>query len=536
MALAVFLTWLILWPLNIPLGIPGEWVWERAEPNSDLLFNLALVALAAGLHYVFVGAGLRALYTAGKAQTGIWVSLLALASFSWLWIVQDSGTPATSLGKTPFVLYYEATSGYFFQARYEVTNTAEFLANYDAMMAQGDVLHIGTHPPGLFLWFRWLGQLVDQSPALVTWAKSLEPETVREAFAVLAKNTAITNHPLTPNDRAILWLSALAAQALAALAVIPLFLLVRELTTDECRNRTAWLAAAYWPTAPAVAIFLPKSDAIFPTFALVALWLVVRGLRTKNLGYFIAASTILWLGMIASLAFLPIALIAAATIAQWYATTTSQPPSPPRSPVSRLVFPLAISAATFALLTFLFSWFCSLNLPFVWSWNYHNHAGFYTQFTRTYWKWLLATPIEITFALGLPVVSLAIWKSSFALRQLLERPQAQPAPVNTPIAPNLARVSFPPFTPAIGFVVTCFAIVALLWITGKNSGEAARLWLIFMPLFLVALGTIEGQPLPPTKQRPSPTLEEVGLIVLAAQLAVSALTVSRIAGFQFTAS
>ena len=76
-----------------------------------------------------------------------------------------------------------------------------------------------------------------------------------------------------------LWFAALLAQAAAAATVIPLFVLLAE----RVDRRTAWFAAALWPLVPGIAVFLPKSDAVFPLFSILGpcLWLV--GWRRRSL-------------------------------------------------------------------------------------------------------------------------------------------------------------------------------------------------------------------------------------------------------------
>jgi len=71
------------------------------------------------------------------------------------------------------------------------------------------------------------------------------------------------------------------------------------------------MAAALWPLVPSLAVFLPKSDAIFPCLgtAFLALWLYGRDRRSPLMC--IAAGLVMWLGMFLSLALLPVALLAA---------------------------------------------------------------------------------------------------------------------------------------------------------------------------------------------------------------------------------
>ena len=77
----------------------------------------------------------------------------------------------------------------------------------------------------------------------------------------------------------MLWFATLLANAAAAATVIPLFVLL-ALFVDR---RTAWFAAALWPLVPGIAVFLPKSDAVFPLISILgpSLWLV--GWRKRSI-------------------------------------------------------------------------------------------------------------------------------------------------------------------------------------------------------------------------------------------------------------
>ncbi len=75
-----------------------------------------------------------------------------------------------------------------------------------------------------------------------------------------------------------------------------------------------------------------------------------------------------------------------------------------------------------------------LNLPAVWAYNYINHAGFYAQYPRTLWKWLLVNPLETAFAVGCPVAVIA----AFAVKKTVFRTGAGAA------SPHLACCSRAP--------------------------------------------------------------------------------------------
>src|SRR4029079_13506910 len=90
--------------------------------------------------------------------------------------------------------------------------------------------------------------------------------------------------------------------------------------------------------------------------------------------------------------------------------------------------------------------------------------------SRTYWKWLLINPLEFAIAAGLPLAVLAAWSLIRTARR-------------TPVSP-------------CGQVGAWLITIALLWISGKNMGEAARLWIILMPFLVWILGPVFEWPAP----------------------------------------
>jgi len=174
-------------------------------------------------------------------------------------------------------------------------------------------------------------------------------------------------------------------------------------------------------------------------------------------------------------------------------------------------------------LTSLFGWMTQCDLPAVWHWNYLNHARFYHEYPRTIWLWLLVNPLEVLLAAGPPLVGLA----TLALGR------------------NLSRRSLPAVAGSLVIVWL------LLYLSGKNRGEAARLWLLMMPtLPLLAAGwlTPRPQPVPPggigeghpgdlagsptlgVSVRPCPSHTPL-LFLLALQLGYALIVVSFVVGF-----
>jgi methylthioxylose transferase len=493
----------VLWLTPIPLGIPGEWVWDRIPFDSGewaaVLLGWISAALVGALYIGFALFAANRLESASRGQIAAWLTGLTIGGFAWLWAVQESPARVEyAMTKTAWALYYRGTEGYFDQARYEMRDVRSYLADYERLMAEGDVLHLGTHPPGLILFHRACLAACADLPGLRRLLIDTQPADFRRALDATEDFNFHTAHAVTPNDRAALWLAALITQALGAAALIPIYLLIRR---DHARA-PAWLSAAMWPLVPALAVFLPKSDALFPFLGALFLWLWLEGFRRGKLGMCFLAGAIFWLAMFLSLAILPIAS-AAALLTLWeglVCTAAERTVVRVRDWITRI----GAAAVGWVIPVALLAVLGRINLLAVWTWNYRNHAGFYQHYVRSYWLWLFANPIEFAFALGAPLalaVVLGVW---LELRGGWRSRAAGPAWCLT-------------------------AVWLLLWLSGKNMGEAARLWLIVMPwpVWLAAAyfsASNSSLPVGHISRRSA-------ILLLSLQMLVCLGTVTRVTGF-----
>lgn len=513
-----------LWWTSIPLGIPDEWAWERSVSEPDLIWNLGGGIVATAIIVAFVVQGWWRLDDSRSGrrtaiETAAWLIGLTAISFIWLWVVQELAPIKCRLGKAAFVLYYRSSSGYFTRARYVTPDAAELLADYEELMREGDVLHTGTHPPGLFLVFHGLISACESSPQLSAALDATQTYSFREACDVIAANNLrrAIPQPLLPIDRRILWLATLLAMFAASLMVIPLYALLRR----SISRPTAWACAALWPAIPAVAIFLPKSDAVFPLIGVTLLWVWLTAWDRRSIMLGMLAGLVAWCGLFCSLAFLPVLLVTATMTVgsirfaskiklESDSSTDSSIASQPLIGMRRWACILAAGSG-FAVPTFLLFLFARINLLNVWWLNYQNHAGFYRHYVRTYWKWLLVNPVELSFAAGWPVTLLAIIACWHTIRRI--RAHADPA-----TSSHLWKV--------VGPIVIVWG---LLWITGKNSGEAARIWILFIP-WMIWIAGIQFEAMSTTDSSFRVRQWQV-MSLLAIQYIVCLLTVGRVSGF-----
>ena len=131
----------------VPLGIPGEWDWNRIPVDeggtTTLLLGWSLAAIALLVYGVVVWIGATRLSNCSRTETAFWLVALATAGFCWLSLLQESPPEGYRTSKAVQVLYYPSSSGYFFEARYGLDDVSSFLGDYEQRMAEGDVLHVG---------------------------------------------------------------------------------------------------------------------------------------------------------------------------------------------------------------------------------------------------------------------------------------------------------------------------------------------------------------------------------------------------------
>jgi len=509
-----------LWGTRFPLGVSGEWTWQRITyADGDILDavlgTVVAVVLVVGF-LAFVRSGVNRIDRAGRLKTAGWLCGLWAFTVVLLWVIQQAVPGGYSAAKQMWVLYDHGSSGYFYEAVSSRDDTPTFLNNYAGKMAEGDVLHIGTHPPGLILLHRGFIGLCRSSPAVTRAVLAAQPRAYDDAFTTLKRQSSLAGEPLQQSDRAALWLAVVFTHVVAAATVVPLFLLVRR----DYGARAGWMTAAFWPFVPALGVFLPKSDALFPCLGLLFLWCWHGAMRRRSVFFAAAAGMMMWLGLMLSLALLPVALFAVLwTLRETFREAESAPDTRSlrgidwnrictKFPWGRVLTALlAFAAATVALYGVF-----DANLLDIWWHNYRNHAAFYRHeaHPRTWWKWLLVNAVELTLSVGVPVTILA----GYAVRQRFQASANRRKHQNGPL--------------------WCAVIViGLLWLSGKNMGEAGRLWLFLMPwgLWMTAGLWDSEAPAPPADNNGRKRRMRSWLMVLSLQAALCLATVLRVKAF-----
>jgi len=464
----------VLWLMSpmLPLGVPGEWgwsplYWTTAHPFA-WISNLILATAGIGL-VAWLSKWLSAVQVAESSRwrrSVVAGATMAVAMGWWLHLLGTIPAPF-GLARSPFVLFYPRMTGYYMAARYSNESTRDFLRNYESMLGKLNgperYLHLGTHPPGLTLLNRGFQAVTTNTPALVRLLEATMPDQIRDANETIRGESAISKREFTREDGAALWLITLVTM-LSAAACIPLIAGLLRMAGHSERSALRW--GSLWMFTPAVAVFLPKDDVLFAFPALLAGLLWLRGLALDSRWRAAAAGVVCFAGLFFSLAFLPVMLaLAIATVWMWSRESKAARLSGLTAVKNVKPRAGAMSAGLAGLLipVFIFLAGFETNITGIWRQNFENHAEFYEHNARSYGKWLVANVGELMFAAGPAVFVLALAGFVTVRRTGLTAPRASM------------------LGPA-GLIV-----LAILWLSGKNMGEAARLWIAFLPWLLLCI-------------------------------------------------
>lgn len=476
--------WLLAFAAGkIDIGVPGEWLWKRQSIGValDIAIPIGTAVIVIAAYLAIIRYFSRRIGSSSRAATLI-IPAVAMMSFFLLWAIQTCAPSPHRQLKPNWILYDWGASGYFDEAR-KVESLRAYFDNYEAEMAKGEVLHKGTHPPGLVVANFGLLRICRDSDSTSNAILATMPDSVATTFGELVPDST-----LPKNDRAALWLSVILTHLIAAFAVVPLYLLLRR----DLDAQRSLLVVSLWPLIPGLAVFLPKSDALYPLIGSLFLWLGIAAWEKDSIFRAAASALVFWIGMMLSLAMLPFAALAGI-----YSLLRWKQHGPNRKQATKFICGFG---GSFVGATAVFYAVTGIRLWKTWVMNFHNHAGFYEQFERTYSKWLIANPLELALTVGAPVLVMAVVGATLIFRKEA-RTQS--------IAP-----------------VSVLIVWALLWLSGKNMGEAARLWLLLTPMFIWASGSIFSQ-------LKDDALFRTWWIAALCQTVVCILTATIVNGFSF---
>jgi hypothetical protein len=129
---------------------------------------------------------------------------------------------------------------------------------------EGRSIHVLQSGPGLPLWYAALNRILAVFP-------DLSANLQKPLLPLQCHNYALLAYP--PQVWASAWFGIL-MPVWAGLTVFPLYVVSRRMGGDGA----AGLTVTWWPLIPALLAFTPTWNTIFPLLAVIAFWLLLRGL------------------------------------------------------------------------------------------------------------------------------------------------------------------------------------------------------------------------------------------------------------------
>ena len=412
------------------------WRWPYTSPSRETVQRLLPGVLTLAVYL----AGLTLLRNRRTAVFLTWVMLGAIAMpFAFLTLY---GSPVYELYTRTVSLL---TTGAYLKAA-EFTGLGELLHQWPNEMKAGEGFvhtHVSISPPGWPAIYLLATRLLEQFPAL-SEPLSLALRRMQCDNLIIMKHTSAQISSALVGMLAPVW---------AGLTVLPLYLLGRELSGDTSVRR----AIAWWPIVPAATLFVGTLNSPYPFLATITMLLLSIGLYRRRCHAVMGNVSLVLAGVFAVLcfainfAFAPLILLCGIFILLHQGFE------------SRNVFRRdVIEAGALFLLG-------ALSAMVI----YRLVAGHYLHdllrlamdqhldLNREYLPWVWLHLWDVILFAGLPIFGLFVINLFRKPRERVRR---------------------------LGSAVMITLIIMVL--SGTGRGETGRLWMFFMPLFLLGVGEL----------------------------------------------
>lgn len=386
---------------SLPLG-NSQWTWNYLNHplNSSFYFPL-LAVLALGL-LLFAALHLK---LKEKFYLPLLVAIVFVLQISFFSAGLDQPSPVL-LDK---IIRHSGVTSYFNDAQ-NINSLGEFLHEYPRLIP-GLQMHSQTHPPGPIVFFYGLIKL-----------------------------SQITGDSFNPA-----LCGAYAIVLIASSSVILIFYLTRELYD----RRTALIASGLYGLTPALIMFTPEMDQIYPLFFLILVYLLIKSFKRKKYFFAWLIGLLLAAFIFFSYLFLTFALAFFLIWVIYYLNTDRKD----KKTVAHFAIGSAVRIAlAFALVNLAYGVIFGNNIFDIYRASMPYHKAFLA--TKSYSLWLTYNLYDFILFLSLPVTFGII----FSLRK--------------------AKLNL-----MLWFSIAMLLIIDL---SGKNRGEVARIWLFLTPFTTIA--------------------------------------------------
>ena len=409
--------------LRGPAPYPPEWRWPYLFINTTqkIWFPLIIILLIITFYSQII--------SHQEEYLAKYEELLLLTAVLCLMLFQLSVTyfSRSGLGVLIHRVVDPGLNGYF-TASLSVKNHPDYLRRYNSFVLNLP-MHAKGHPPGAILLTHYFTQLVSPLSKLPLLTK-LHPRqsdvlSIWKSLSAAEKTSAI--------------LLSMFISFLSSLSLLPLYYLARFLYD----KKTALTTVLLFIFTPALTLFLPLYDVLYPLFSLLCVFTAMAALKHKNIFVAFLAGMLLYAGSFFSLSILPVIII---IIYIFFLNIFK----------SKNLYSY-LKPAAFYCIGVLSSYVFLKQV-----WDYDQLAVSRTVMTglahRSYWWWLIYNPYDFFIFSGVAASLLFISNFFIIKRRHI--------------------TNFPLF---VGFIL----MLIILDISGVYRAETGRVWLPFMPFLII---------------------------------------------------
>lgn len=444
--------------LDVYPGLRGGAGWQWAYQAPQAL--LPVIALAAGLVLYLIGL----LWLRPRTVSGSLAWIVVSGTLLAVLVVGISGDPFYTLFTrtvSPVQTGASALQARIMSDEGVLPTLQRWPQIMDEALGQ-NLIHFTTSPPGQVLLAQTAADVFD-SPALTGISTALS----RPLRLFQCSDEDVMRY--TRGEIASAGLFAYLMPLFAALTAVPLYLIARDLTGDR---RLAVNLASWWPLVPAVLMFAPTWNTVYPALCALSFWLLLRGLLRNRLGWTALAGLVMAFTTLLNFAVLPFFLLAGLFTLGFLRDIR-------RSVVFGLVFGLGV----------LVPWIIYTVVTGVSPLDILRQTfGAHSELVRRdYLPWLILHPYDVLLFTGLPAAVLAVLGAAKVIRDR----RLDPLGV---------------------FTLSMATTVLLVNIAGIVQGENARILIFYMPFLLnMGAGTLLGR----STSHDAPLLGAQALVLLA---------------------
>lgn len=447
---------LILFRL-MPLGVPGEFVFPYVkEPSFDPLALAACALPGVGIMAILIMI-LRRRHPLKKSEIVAILSVLVACSFLLHVTCSVFLSQGGVEGSMAHVMDQNGDGAYMFRA-FAIDDTWEYLEALEEELKgaheQGPFPHLPTHPPGFVLLFCVAKKMVLMDfPGTELLRSAILGDSLTEGKLRMIASAAC--------------LAAVGFWICAALLPVPTYLLARSFL----ERRPALIAAGLTALFPGTYLFNPITDQMLPLVATTVILLGVRAVIEKKRSYALAFGVTLALSINLTMAMVvPLGVVFFFGALHVY---SEQQKGDGQALPPLVKIGLRAGTGVAIVVALLYAVF-GLNMVQISRLCLENNQKFNLEKARSYLPFLLTSPIETAYSMGLPLFTLLIFGAADRIKaeRRIEKRSA--------------------------FLWAALTTIILLSILGINRGEVCRLWMFLYPCLaigaLLALCPVKLQP------------------------------------------